>query len=80
MVEDNSDIGTLMEQISSKKPELLEVRLDKLQNYRILGEIVRRKSFPVIATDGSDRALTSKCEKLGYAADVGFDMVDLDFR
>ncbi|HXZ89899.1 MAG TPA: type I 3-dehydroquinate dehydratase [Candidatus Dormibacteraeota bacterium] len=78
MVEDDSNINTLMEEVSSKKPDLLEIRLDKLQEHRILEEIVARKSFPVIATDGSDRDLNSKLEQLAYAAGLGFDLVDLD--
>ena len=75
---DESNVDTLMEQITSKRPDLLEVRLDKLEDPRILKEIVARKSFPVIATDKSERGLTSKLEMLSYAARVGFDMVDLD--
>ena len=78
MIEDASNIDALMEQISSKKPDLLEVRLDKLQDHRILKEIAAKKSFPLIATDRSDCALTSKIEKLTYAAGAGFDLVDLD--
>jgi len=78
MVEDDSNIGTLMEQIASKKPDLLEIRIDKLQDHRILEGVVVRKSFPVIATDGSDRNLTSKLDQLAYAAGLGFDLVDLD--
>ena len=75
---DESNVDTLMEQITSKRPDLLEVRLDKLEDQRILEEIAARKSFPVIATDKSERGLTSKLEMLSYAARVGFDMVDLD--
>lgn len=79
MIEDDSNINPLMEQISSKKPDLLEVRLDKLQDHRILEDIVVRKSFPLIAADRSNGGLTSKLEGLTYAAGVGFDLVDLDF-
>ena len=78
MIEDNTNIDELMNQISTKKPDLLEVRLDKLQSNTILKEIVARKSFPVIATDKSDRAPANVLEKLAYAAGVGFELVDLD--
>jgi len=78
MMEDDGNVDTLMEQIATKKPDLLEVRLDKLEDRRILKEIAARKSFPVIATDRSDRGLAGKLETLAYAAGVGFDLVDLD--
>ena len=80
MIQDDSNITTLMEQISLKKPDLLEVRLDKLQDHRILDQVVARKSFPAIATDRSDQVSARKLvsSKLAYAAEVGFELVDLD--
>ena len=78
MIDDDSNIGALMEQISPKKPDLVEVRIDKLEDRRILEQIELKKSFPIIATDRSDCSPTSKLEKLAYAAGVGFDLVDLD--
>jgi 3-dehydroquinate dehydratase type I len=78
MIDGDTNIGTLMEQIGPKKPDFLEIRLDKLHDHRILKEVADRKSCPVIATDRSDRALTGKLEQLAYAAGAGFDLVDLD--
>jgi 3-dehydroquinate dehydratase type I len=78
MVDNDTKINALMEQISSKKPDFLEIRLDKLHDRRILEEIADRKSFPVIATDRSDRDITSKLEQLAYAAGAGLEFVDLD--
>ncbi|HXX72387.1 MAG TPA: type I 3-dehydroquinate dehydratase [Candidatus Acidoferrales bacterium] len=78
MIDDRTDIGSLMEQISLKKPDLMEIRLDKLHNREILKEVADRKSLPTIATDKSDRSLASKLEQYAYAADMGIDFADLD--
>jgi len=79
MIDDHTNIGSLMEQISLKKPDLMEIRLDKLHNREILKQVADRKSLPTIATDKSDRSLTSKLEQYAYAADMGIDFADLDF-
>jgi len=68
-----------MEQVSTKKPDLLEVRLDKVQDNKIVDELATRKSFPIIATDNSGRGTASRLEKLAYAASAGFEFVDLDY-
>jgi 3-dehydroquinate dehydratase type I len=67
-----------MKQISHKNPDLVEIRLDKLHDHRILQEVAARKSFPIIATDRSDRDPHSGVGNLAYAAAVGFDLIDLD--
>jgi 3-dehydroquinate dehydratase type I len=79
MIEEDTDIAAMMEKVSIKKPDLLEVRLDKIRNRRMLKEVVDKKSYPLIATDKSNRGLSSKHEMLGFAAGVGFDLIDLDF-
>jgi 3-dehydroquinate dehydratase type I len=79
MVEDNSNIGALMQDISTKKPDLVEVRLDKLHDRKLIEEIVTRKSFPIIATDKSDRDQHIKLSRLLDAATLGFDFVDIDY-
>jgi 3-dehydroquinate dehydratase type I len=79
MVEDETNIGALMKEISPKKPDLLEIRLDRLHERKLLEEIADRKSFPVIATDRSDRGQRGKLEQLSYAAALGFDFVDLRY-
>ncbi len=78
MIDDETNITTLMEQISPKIPDLLEIRLDRLSDHGILEVIADRKPCPLIATDRSNRNLASKLEELTYAAEVGFDFVDLD--
>jgi 3-dehydroquinate dehydratase type I len=78
MINDHTNINALMEQVSLKKPDLMEIRLDKLRNRKIIKEIASRKSFPLIATNRSHCSLESKLEQFAYAADVGFDFIDLD--
>lgn len=77
MVDDKANVAKLIEQISVKRPDLVEFRLDKLHEPRLLEEIVNTKSFPVIATDKSDRGFGS-LELLSHAAAAGFDLVDID--
>ena len=73
---DNENIDRLMEQINSKKPDLVEFRLDQSTNPQILSKITEKKSFPAIATDRSGRASTPKF--LEEAAAAGFEFVDID--
>jgi 3-dehydroquinate dehydratase type I len=80
MVEDDTNIDALMKEISPKKPDLLEIRVDRLHELKLLEEIVNRKSSPIIATDRSDRDPGGKLERLSYAAGLGFDFVDLEYR
>jgi 3-dehydroquinate dehydratase type I len=78
MVGDGENVGQLIEQISQKKPDLVEFRLDNLQDFGILETIAQRKAFPAIATDKSNRepAVTEKL--LLEAAAAGFEFVDID--
>jgi 3-dehydroquinate dehydratase type I len=65
-----------MDQISSKKPDLVEFRLDELGDQSILGSIAKKKSFPAIATDKSGRASSSRI--LDQAVAEGFEYVDTE--
>jgi 3-dehydroquinate dehydratase-1 len=78
MVDDKANVAKLIDQISVKKPDLVEFRLDKLHEPRILEEIVKTKSFPVIATDKSNRGSIASLELLSHAAAAGFDLVDIE--
>jgi len=78
MINDDEKIERLMDQVSSKRPDLLEVRIDKVRNSSPLKEIIARKFCPAIATDRSNRKVPSKLAKLESAAGIGFDFVDLD--
>jgi 3-dehydroquinate dehydratase type I len=79
MIEEHTNIAELMDQVSAKKPDLLEVRLDKIQDNKVIDELATRRSFPLIATDKPDRGTPSRLEKLAYAASTGFEFVDLDY-
>jgi 3-dehydroquinate dehydratase type I len=68
-----------MGQITSKEPDLIEFRLDRLHQRKLLGDVVRKKPCKLIATDRSDRSQARKMEELSNAATLGFDYVDLDF-
>jgi len=78
MVDDKTNVAKLIEQISTKKPDLVEFRLDNLSEPRLLEEIANTKSFPVIATDKSNRGSIATLELLSHAAAAGFDMVDVE--
>ena len=77
-IEDDTEIDALMKQVTAKKPDLVEFRLEKLHERTQLEEIARKKSFPIIATDRSDRDQQKKREQLYYAAALGFDLIDLE--
>jgi 3-dehydroquinate dehydratase type I len=78
MVDDKANVAKLIQQLSVKEPDLVEFRLDKLHEPRLLEEIVNTKSFPVIATDKSDRGSIATLELLSHAAAAGFDMVEIE--
>jgi 3-dehydroquinate dehydratase type I len=78
MIQDDTNIDTLMEHISFKNPDLVEIRLDKLHERKPLEEIAKKRSFPIIATDRSDRGQLSKLDRLSDAIGFGFDIVDIE--
>jgi 3-dehydroquinate dehydratase type I len=78
VVDDKANIDRLIRHIASKKPDVVEFRLDQLDDPGPLEEIVRRKSFPAIATDKSDRGSTTTLELLSRAARTGFELVDVE--
>jgi 3-dehydroquinate dehydratase type I len=78
MVDDSENIDQLLGHVSQKKPDLVEFRLDKLSNFATIEEIARKKTFPAIATDKSDRDAGTTEKLLLSAASAGFEFVDLD--
>ena len=65
-----------MDKISSKKPDIVEFRLDELSDLSILGRIAKKKSYPAIATDKSGRASSPRI--LDQAVAEGFEFVDVE--
>ena len=78
MVEDSTNVDSLMKQVASKKPDLLEIRLDRLHRRELIEEVANRKLSPLIATDKSSRSARESLEQLSFAISEGFDIVDLD--
>lgn len=69
-------LPTLVKRISSKKPNLVEYRLDYLTKLSALETIVKSKRCPIIATDRSHRKKSRMF--LLNAAENGFDIIDVD--
>jgi 3-dehydroquinate dehydratase type I len=76
MLNDSENVGELIQQISQKKPDLVELRLDKLQTPRILETVSQKKTFPAVAAIRSSQGSAEKL--LLEAARLGFEYVDVD--
>lgn len=63
-------------QISTKKPDLVEFRLDKIREPTTVDRICRKKTLPTIVTDRSRRKVTSNL--IMAAVDAGVEYVDID--
>jgi len=81
MVDGSADIDILLEQLSQKKPDLVEFRFDRISDLAIL-EIIgeTKKEFKTIATDRGKRDATTRKKLLQTAAESGFDFVDVDLE
>ncbi len=78
MVDGSENIDHLLSMISQKKPDLVEFRLDNLNDFGMLEAIAKKKTFPAIATDRSYRDAATTKKFLVGAASAGFEFVDLD--
>jgi len=79
MVDDSADVSDLMEQLSQKKPDLVEFRFDAvtdLDKLKIIAET--KKEFKTIATDKGKRDPASRKKLLKVAVESGFDLIDVD--
>jgi len=72
----HDSIPSLLKRISSKKPDLIEYRLDYLTETSTLETIVKSKRCPIVATDRSGRKRSKTL--LLSAAEIGFDFIDVD--
>jgi len=70
------NIPSLLKRISTKKPDLIEYRLDYLTQSSALEVIMKSKRCPIIAADRSRRKLSRTL--LLSAAEIGFDLIDVD--
>jgi len=78
MVDGSENVDQLMGLLSEKKPDLVEFRLDNLTNFAAIEDIAHKKTFPVIATDKSNRDAAATKKRLMTAASSGFELIDLD--
>jgi len=78
MIDGSEDIDQLMAVLSQKKPDLVEFRLDNLNNFAAIEDIAHKKTFPLIAADKSNRDAAATRKRLMTAASSGFEFVDLD--
>jgi len=79
MIDDGANVDALMKQVTSKEPDMVEIRLDRLHQRELLDDVAKKKSCQFIAADRSDRSQARKLEELSAAASLGFDFVDVDF-
>jgi len=77
-VDEDTDIGRMNEEISVANPDLVEYRLDKVQDLNVLKRLSDSKEFPAIATDKSKRGQNASSKLLVEAAREGFEFVDVD--
>jgi 3-dehydroquinate dehydratase-1 len=78
-VDDGENISELIQRISLKRPDLVEFRLDNLDDPGIVRTIAQKKDFPAIATDKSSREPSAVEKLLIEAASAGFEYVDVSF-
>ncbi len=79
IVEPQANLEWLIDRISDKKPDIVEFRLDKLENAKEIEMIAQKKKFPSIATDKSS-CYAHQLEKLSLAAAAGFEFIDIDIE
>jgi len=73
------NIDQLLAQIAQKRPDLVEFRLDRLDNLTAVETIGQKKTLPAIATDKAIREPSVSRKILLAAASSSFEYVDIDF-
>ncbi len=68
----------LIEKAEEANADLIEVRLDCLENQRELSDLAAHRKTPKIATDKSSRTETEQQQMLLNAAKSGFEYVDVE--
>jgi 3-dehydroquinate dehydratase-1 len=72
------DLDRLLAQIASKKPDIVEFRIDKLADAEAVQAIGRKNTLPAIATRHTQTDSRVDRDLLLAAADSGFEFVDID--
>lgn len=78
MVQRNQDIADLIHRIAEKNPDIVEFRLDEVDEVRTVEALAEKKTFPAIATDRSDREPARAMKLLLSAIKAGFEYVDIE--
>lgn len=78
MLKRSEDIDQLLTLIAQKQPDIVEFRLDKLNDLSAVEMIARKKTIPAIATDRAVRDPAISKKLLLAAASSGFEYVDID--
>jgi 3-dehydroquinate dehydratase type I len=79
MIGDNvgTEFNRVLDQVTQKQPDLVEFRLDRLNEISLLEQITETKSYPAIATVKTKEEAMAK-KLLLAAASAGFEFVDVD--
>jgi 3-dehydroquinate dehydratase type I len=77
IINEDDDVGQLLDRICVKRPDLVEFRTDRLHRFSILEDIAQKKKFPAIITDKTKRGLKDR-NVLLEATSAGFEFVDVD--
>jgi 3-dehydroquinate dehydratase-1 len=78
ILQHENDLTELTERIAGKEPDLVEFRLDHLNDSSLLETIAKNNPCRIIATDRSHRNPLESKKMLLDAAQAGFDFVDVD--
>jgi len=72
------NIRNLLDRLHAAKPDLVEYRLDYLEDPLVLETVAKGETCPIIATDRSSRGESESRDLLLEAAEVGFDFIDVE--
>jgi 3-dehydroquinate dehydratase type I len=72
------NIRNLLDRLHAAKPDLVEYRLDYLEDPLVLKTVAKSKTCPIIATDRSSRDESKSRDLLLEAAEAGFDFIDVE--
>lgn len=76
-INEDDDVGQLLDCICMKRPDLVEFRTDSLQQFSILKDIAQKKTFPAIIADKAKRGIKDRNALLEEVS-AGFEFVDID--
>jgi 3-dehydroquinate dehydratase type I len=78
MPDATNNLGKLLAQITTKNPDIVEFRMDKLEDTDSVAAIGGKKTFPAIAAHRGIKDSTLRNALLLAAAKSGFEYVDID--